>query len=64
MPATPEPLDYLPHLPAKRDYGIGVIGAGSIARAGHLPAYRSAGFNVVGRLRRRHDQGGVVGRGL
>ena len=48
MPATPEPLDYLPHLPAKRDYGIGVIGAGSIARAGHLPAYRSAGFNVVG----------------
>ena len=48
MPSSPEPLDYLPHLPAKRDYGIGVIGAGSIARAGHLPAYRSAGFRVMG----------------
>ncbi|MCY4437363.1 MAG: Gfo/Idh/MocA family oxidoreductase [Chloroflexi bacterium] len=48
MPPSPEPFDYLPHLPAKRDYGIGVVGAGSIARAGHLPAYRSAGFHVVG----------------
>ena len=48
MTPAPEPLDYLPHLPPKRDYGIGVVGAGSIARAGHLPAYRSAGFRVVG----------------
>ena len=48
MTPTPQPLDYQPHLPPKRDYGIGVVGAGSIARAGHLPAYRSAGFNVAG----------------
>lgn len=48
MSTAPEPLDYQPHLPPKRDYGIGVIGAGSIARAGHLPAYRGAGFTVAG----------------
>ncbi len=48
MPLSPRPLDYLPHVPPQRDYGIGVVGAGSIAEAGHLPAYRSAGFNVVG----------------
>ena len=31
----------------ERGLGIGLIGAGAIARAGHLPAYRGAGFDVV-----------------
>lgn len=33
-------------LPRRRDWRIGVIGLGGIARA-HLPAYRSAGWQVV-----------------
>ena len=41
-------LDYLPVLGNKRDYGIGIIGAGGIVNAAHLPAYRKAGFKVVG----------------
>ena len=41
-------LDYLPVLGNKRDYGIGIIGAGGIVNAAHLPAYRKAGFNVIG----------------
>src|SRR5215470_9801358 len=44
---TPLDLDYLPHLPPKTDYGIGIIGAGFIVREVHLAAYRKAGFNVV-----------------
>lgn len=39
-------LDYLPHLPRKTDYRIGVIGAGFIVRDVQLAAYRKAGFNV------------------
>lgn len=41
-------LDYHPKLGTKRDYGIGIIGAGAIVNAAHLPAYRKAGFNVMG----------------
>lgn len=41
-------LDYLPKLGSKRDYGIGIIGAGAIINAAHLPAYRKAGFCVIG----------------
>lgn len=41
-------LEYLPKLGKKRDYGIGIVGAGAIVNAAHLPAYRKAGFNVVG----------------
>ena len=41
-------LDYQPKLGTKRDYGIGIVGAGEIVNMGHLPAYRRAGFNVVG----------------
>ncbi len=41
-------LDYQPVLGNKRDYGIGIIGAGGIVNAAHLPAYRKAGFNVIG----------------
>ncbi len=40
-------LDYLPHLPEKRDYGIGCLGAGFIMRDVQLEAYRKAGFKVV-----------------
>jgi len=41
-------LDYLPKLGNRRDYGIGIVGAGAIVNAAHLPAYRKAGFNVIG----------------
>jgi len=34
-------------LPAKHDYGIGVVGCGGIVNYAHLPAYRRAGLRVV-----------------
>jgi predicted dehydrogenase len=40
-------LDYLPHLPRRKDFRIGCIGAGFIMRDCHLVAYRQAGFNPV-----------------
>jgi predicted dehydrogenase len=40
-------LDYLPHLPRRKDWRIGCIGAGFIMRDCHLVAYRQAGFNPV-----------------
>ena len=39
-------LEYLPVLPQKMDYRIGLCGAGGIVNNAHLPAYRKAGFNV------------------
>jgi predicted dehydrogenase len=53
------PGDYLPVYPTRRDWGIGVIGAGFIVRDCHLVAYRDAGFRVVGitsRTRARADE--------
>ncbi len=41
------PADYLPPAPARRDWGIGIIGAGFIVRDCHLVAYRDAGFRPV-----------------
>ena len=41
-------VDYRPKPPIKKDYGIGIIGAGIITNIGHAPAYRNAGFNIVG----------------
>lgn len=41
-------LGHLPELPARRDLGIGVVGAGFIVRDCHLVAYAAAGFPVVG----------------
>jgi predicted dehydrogenase len=41
-------LNYLPTMPARRDVGIGIVGAGFIVRDCHLVAYREAGFKVVG----------------
>jgi predicted dehydrogenase len=40
-------LDYLPHLPRRKDFRVGCIGAGFIMRDCHLAAYRQAGFNPV-----------------
>lgn len=49
MPATTPPdLGHLPDWPARRDPGIGVVGAGFIVRDCHLVAYRDAGFRVAG----------------
>lgn len=39
--------DYKPKLPAKTDYGIGIIGCGGIVNYGHLIAYKNNGLNVV-----------------
>lgn len=47
MTKDPLPIEYLPKLPAKRDYAIGCVGSGFIVADCHLPAYRSAGFNPV-----------------
>lgn len=41
------PEEYQPQPPERRDYGIGLIGCGGIARGAHLPAYRQAGYRVV-----------------
>ncbi|MCS7192914.1 MAG: Gfo/Idh/MocA family oxidoreductase, partial [Armatimonadetes bacterium] len=40
-------LDYTFNLPARTDYGIGIIGCGSIVNNAHLPAYQRFGFKVV-----------------
>ena len=47
-PADPWDLRFLPDVPARRDVGIGIVGAGFIACDCHLVAYSNAGFNVVG----------------
>jgi predicted dehydrogenase len=45
----PEPVipEYKPVLPAKTDYGIGIIGCGGIVNYAHLVAYKNNGLNVV-----------------
>ena len=42
-----QPADYQPSAPSCKDYGIGLIGCGGIARTAHLPAYRQFGYTVV-----------------
>jgi predicted dehydrogenase len=51
-------LDYQPLLPAKRDYGIAIVGCGGIVNYAHLPAYRKHNLNVVGcyDIRREHAE--------
>jgi predicted dehydrogenase len=39
-------LEHMAPPPAKKDYGIGIVGAGFIVRDIHLPAYARAGYNV------------------
>ena len=43
-------------MPARRDYPIAIVGAGSIINDAHLPAYRKAGFNVVGIFDKQIDK--------
>ena len=41
-------LNYVPVMPGKMDYRIGLCGAGGIVNDAHLPAYARAGFKVAG----------------
>jgi predicted dehydrogenase len=45
---SPSNTDHLPNFPARRDRGIGIVGAGFIVRDCHLVAYAEASFRVVG----------------
>ena len=45
---APFELNYRPQLPAKADYGIGIVGCGGIVNYGHSPAYEAHGFNRIG----------------
>ncbi len=47
--------DHLPRFPVRRDWGIGVVGAGFIVRDCHLVAYAEAGFRTVGLTSRTRD---------
>ena len=40
-------LRHMPALPERRDYPIGIIGAGFIVADIQIPAYQAAGYNVV-----------------
>ncbi len=51
-----DPSAHLPKWPARRDVGIGVVGAGFIVRDCHLVAYNEAGFRVVGITSRSLDR--------
>jgi len=42
-----DPGSHLPKWPAKRDWAIGVVGAGFIVRDCHLVAYNEAGFRTL-----------------
>lgn len=46
--ADSDDLGITPPMPRRRDWGIGVVGAGFIVRDCHLVAYAGAGFRVVG----------------
>ena len=41
-------LQHRPRMPGRRDFRIGLCGAGGIVNTAHLPAYRKAGFQVAG----------------
>ena len=49
-------LNHRPHLPERRDMGIGIVGAGFIVRDCHLVAYAEAGFRVAGITSRSIDK--------
>jgi len=44
----PHHLSWAPRFPAGTNFGVAVIGCGSIVREAHLPAYAKYGVNVVG----------------
>lgn len=41
-------VNYKPHLPARMDHGVAIVGCGGIVNYGHLPAYRQHRLSVVG----------------
>ncbi|MEW6359251.1 MAG: Gfo/Idh/MocA family oxidoreductase [Planctomycetota bacterium] len=41
------PDDYMPGPPKKKDYGIGAVGCGNIARNAHQRAYANCGYRTV-----------------
>jgi predicted dehydrogenase len=45
---APLDLNYRPRLPAKTDYGIGIVGCGGIVNYAHLPAYNAHSLRVLG----------------
>jgi predicted dehydrogenase len=51
------PIDLNIHspLPIRKDFRIGILGAGFIVNECHLPAYRKAGFNAVGIASRNRE---------
>ena len=53
-------LGYLPKLPQRKDWRIGVAGAGFIVRDCHLVAYRNAGFNPVAIVSRKRETAQAV----
>lgn len=55
-------LEYLAPVPARSDYGIGVVGAGFIVRDIQLVAYQNAGFNVLGLTSRTQEKAQEVAR--
>jgi predicted dehydrogenase len=55
-------LRHQPDWPARRDWGIGVVGAGFIVRDCHLVAYAQAGFRVVGLTSRTRAHAEEVAR--
>src|SRR5262249_40187213 len=44
---APLELNYRPRLPAKADYGIGIVGCGGIVNYAHLPAYKAHSLRVL-----------------
>lgn len=51
-----EDYGHMPVLPDRRDWGIGVVGAGFIVRDCHLVAYNQAGFSVKGITSRTRER--------
>jgi predicted dehydrogenase len=51
-------------LKAKRDYGIAIVGAGSIVRFAHLPAYRRCGLRVLGVTDVDLNRAGILAKDL
>lgn len=39
-------VHYKPRIPAKTDYGIGIVGCGGIVNYAHLPAYKAHALNI------------------
>jgi predicted dehydrogenase len=55
-------LEIQPQLPNRRDFRIGVLGAGFIVNDCHLVAYRKAGFNPVAIASRTHESAARVAK--